>query len=111
LEKEKSELLKGKDLLKLSFTFSVLYGSDEKEKKEVNGKVEIDGVLMLSPEEKEAKEMTKSWKKHEVPKEYIVPFYNYILKRSSVRALQLEDDIGLPPHIPFPQVRRAEEQK
>mgnify|MGYP001576040919 FL=1 len=53
-----------------------------------------------------SKEFIKSWKNKEIPKDRMINLYNFILKKCSVRALQLEEDLNLQPHIPFPQVKQ-----
>ena len=52
-----------------------------------------------------SKEFIKLWKDKQIPKDRLIPLYNFILKKCSVRALQLEEDLNLQPHIPFPQVK------
>ncbi len=104
VEKEKVDLLKDAEAVKISFKFSIIYEDREKKDKK-NGEVSCEGVIVLSTSKEEAKDFHKSWKKKEVPKDTMIPLYNVILKKCSVNALQLEDDLNLPPHIPFPQVR------
>ena len=104
LKKEKNEIIKEKDVIKINFKFAVVYGDQEK-KEEKNGEVSFEGILLLSAEKDEAKDFLKSWKKKEIPKVFTLPLYNFILKRCSIKALQMEEDIGLPSHLPLPQVR------
>ena len=109
VEKEKVDLLKDAEAVKISFKFSVIYEDREKKEKK-NGEVSCEGVIVLSTSKEEAKDFHKSWKKKEVPKDTMIPLYNVILKKCSLKALQLEDDLNLPPHIPFPQVRAQPKQ-
>ena len=103
--KEKSELIKDKDITKLIFKYAVNYeDKDKKERKQ--GEITFEGILLLSTEKDETKNFQKSWKKKEIPKEFTASLYNFILKRCSIKALHMEDDIGLPAHLPLPQVRR-----
>ena len=110
VEKEKLEMLKDTEAVKTSFKFSILFKDSDKkpdkaDKSENQNEVSFEGSLLLALDKEEAKEFLKSWKKNEVPKDKVVPLYNFILKKCSVRALQLEEELGLPSHIPFPQVR------
>ena len=109
VEKEKVDLLKDAEAVKISFKFSVIYENKEKKEKK-NGEVSCEGVIVLSTSKEEAKDFHKSWKKKEVPKDTMIPLYNVILKKCSLKALQLEDDLNLPPHIPFPQIRAQPKQ-
>jgi hypothetical protein len=108
MEKEKNDLLKDSDIIKLKFNFSVNYGDTDKEEEKM-GCVMFEGLMVLSTNKDETKEFTKSWKKKQIPKEYTVPLYNFILRRCSIKALQLEEDVSLPMHLPFPQVKPKSE--
>jgi len=120
VEKQKSEIVET-DLAALSFKFTISYDTSEKpgeqkaEKSEKAGKrhgeISFEGEIMISVKEDELKSFLKSWKKKEIPKEYTILLYNFILRKCSIRALQLEEEIGLPSHLPFPQVRPRSEQQ
>ena len=105
IEKTKLGLLKDDETLKISFKFSVNY--KESEKKEANEKNEIviSGNIFLAVSKDESKEFLKSWKNKEIPKDKALGLYNFILRKCSLKALQLEEDLNLIPHIPFPQLR------
>jgi hypothetical protein len=104
VQKEKIEVLKDADALKTKFKFTVEY-SDQDNKESKNNEVALEGFLTLSVSKDESIDFLKQWKKKEVPKDKVIPLYNYILKRCSIKALQLEEDLGLPPHMPVPQVK------
>ena len=64
--KEEIEMLKENDAVKITFKFSVDYAdSKEKDKKtpEIEGKVEFEGIIILSASKDEAKDIFKFWKK------------------------------------------------
>jgi len=108
VDKEEIEALKEDDAIKISFKFSVDYAdAKDKEKKnpDVEGKVEFEGIILLSASKDEAKEIFKSWKKKQVPDGVRIPLFNVILRKCSSKALDLEDQIGLPLHLPFPQIQ------
>ncbi len=105
IDKEKVELLKDAEALKISFIFSVIY-SDQEKKELKHGEISFDGDIIMSADKEEAKELTKSWKKKQIPEDTRIPLINYILRKCSTKALLLEDDINLPIHIPFPLVRK-----
>jgi len=83
-----------KNTLKVAYTFEIDY-------KEL-GKISIEGNLFITMDLKTIKEILKikENKKTESP-EYIA-ITNLINQKSSIKALELEDEIGLPPHIRLP---------
>tara|TARA_Y100000310_G_scaffold341008_1_gene438741 strand:- start:2029 stop:2493 length:465 start_codon:yes stop_codon:yes gene_type:complete len=121
VEKEKVELLKDLEAVKLSFKFTITYAEqdeqeDKKEKeepkespKDIQAEVTFKGLIVLSVTKQQAKDFQKAWKKNQVPPETVVSLHNIILKKCSIKALQLEEDLNLPAHMPFPQVRTKEE--
>ncbi len=120
--KEKLDLLKDTEALKIAFIFSILYSEKEMnpENQEKNqetkseksqGEVTFEGDILFSANKEEAKEITKSWKKKQIPEQFRLPMINFILKKCSVKALSLEEDLNLPSHIPFPQVRKGNQEQ
>ena len=111
--KEETSLAKdGSETLKVSFRFSVPY--KEKDKKESKkGEVSIHGFIMIMATPDEVKDALKAWKKRELPNDFRIPLFNFILKKCSIHALRLEDELGLPLHIPMPQLKvgKQEEKK
>ncbi len=115
--KEKLDLLKDTEALKIAFIFSILYSEKEPTQEEKlekalisQGEVTFEGDILFSANKEEAKDITKSWKKKQIPEQFRLPMINFILKKCSVKALSLEEDLNLPSHIPFPQVRKQEGQ-
>jgi ribosomal protein L11 len=104
VEKENIELLKDAEAEKITFKYEIQF-NDEQNEEDKQGEVTFEGVLVISTTKEQAKEFQESWKKKQVPKEAIVSLYNIIIRKCSIKALQLEDDLNLPAHIPFPQVR------
>lgn len=111
IEKEKVDLLKDLEALKFSFIFLVVYSDQEKKDELKHGEVSFEGDILLSAEKDEAKEITKLWKKKQIEDKVRIPLINFILKKCSVKALSLEEDLNLPSHIPFPQIRKGEGQQ
>lgn len=120
LEKEEFELLKEEDALKASFSFIVNYQSEsknenkEKKEKEANGQnvglISFEGHITLSTTKDESKEIMKQWKKKEIAESFRLPLFNFVLKKCTVKALDLEDQLGLPSHLPFPQLKAQKNQ-
>ena len=59
----------------------------------------------MSASKEDSKTLTKSWKKNEIPDGTKIPLFNVILKKCTTKALQLEEELLLPSHIPMPQLR------
>ena len=120
VEKDKLDLLKDTEALKIAFIFSIAYTDVEKDKQEKKeetkeeikneGEISFEGTVLFSANKDESKDLTKSWKKKQIPEQFRIPLINFILKRCSVKALSLEEDLNLPSHIPFPQIRKNQEQ-
>ena len=86
------------EILKFYFTFKTTY------KPEV-AQIELKGHLITHPTGEEMKNITKQWKNKEISNELRIPLLNYLLEKCSFRALELEEKLALPPHIPFPKVK------
>ena len=103
LEKEKVTLLKDNEAIKLTFHFSVVYTSlEEKEKKQ--GEIILDGHIVLAVSDEEEKELSKSWKKKQIPPNIQIPLYNLILKKCSPKAIYLADELSLHSPVPLPKI-------
>jgi hypothetical protein len=85
-----------KDILKTIYIFEVDYGE--------LGKVELKGELFLLSDEKTIKTILKNKEK----KEYNTPEYikitNLIIQKASIKAFELEEELGLPIHIKLPSL-------
>ena len=58
-----------------------------------------------------AEEVIKQWKTKNIPEDFRVFLYNFILKKSNIKAFQFEEELNLPLHIPLPSVRKEEKKK
>ena len=113
VEKDKVDILKELEALKISFKYSLLYGDIEKpentKQEDKQGEICFEGNLILSAASEEAKDFHKMWKKKEVPKSSVAPLYNFILRRCSTKAINLQEDLGLPsPYLKVPQIQPKE---
>jgi hypothetical protein len=101
----KSDIFKSKEeLLKIDFVYSVLYEPEF-------AKIELKGNLILAVEPKMAKEILKGWKDKQTSEEFRIFIFNIILRKSNIKALQLEDELGLPPHVPLPSLTKENIEK
>lgn len=85
------------DVFELKFTYKVKYMPEI-------ANVELSGTILMMVDDKTSKEMTKNWKDKKLPDEHKTLIFNVILRKSSLKAIQLEDELNLPPHINMPAV-------
>jgi len=117
LEKEKLEMLKDDEAIKINFKFSVNYDKPkDKEKKEAKdskgdlGSIQFEGLIVLTASKEESKSLTKSWKKKQIAPSVQIPLYNFILNKCSPKAVSLEDELSLPIHLPIPQIKPKQQE-
>ena len=106
IEKEKNALLKEAEILPTQFKFTLTYYiPDEKakdKKLQKQGEILFEGTLLLSASQEESRDLLKSWKKKEIPQHLRQPLFNTILRKCTLRALALQEEINLPSHINIP---------
>lgn len=95
IEKDKIELIKESNILKVFFEFKIDY-----EPKQAT--IILKGLLPISVTKEEAEVVLKDWKKKGLKEEFKVPIFNFILDKCSVKALQMEEELNLPKHIKLP---------
>ena len=83
-----------KDSLRIDYDLSIDYGE--------LGKISIEGMLFVSSDSKTIKEIQKAWKDKKFDTEEQVMVTNLIIKKVSIKAFELEDELGLPLHINLP---------
>jgi hypothetical protein len=74
-------------------------------------KIELSGTILFEIESKIATEILNNWKDKNIPEEFKLTLFNLILRKSNVKALQLEDDLNLPLHISLPSLKKPENKK
>jgi len=100
----KQDFFKSKEeLIGIKFAFNLDYQPNI-------AKIEFIGSIVLSLDSKMAKEVLKKWKEKALPSEFRLNLFNLILKKSTLRALRLEEEMNLPTHIPFPSFKKTEEK-
>jgi len=105
IEKIKTDFFKGKgDILEIKFTYDIEY--DPK-----IAKIEIAGTVLLEVDSKDSKEILKQWKNKKISEKFRIPLFNIILRKSNVKALQLEEEMNLPLHIPLPSLKPQNTQE
>ncbi len=84
-------------VLKIEFNFLINYSNNV-------AKLEFVGILIVIPEKNELKEILKNWKDKKISDKIRAPLFNFIMSKCNIQALSLEDDMGLPYHIPMPKI-------
>jgi hypothetical protein len=102
IEKEKVSLI-DKEPLKVEFIFSLKFGD--------LGKLEMGGRVLFLLDKESEESALKEWKSKKLPENLRLIILNLILQKSTLKALQLEEEIGLPFHIQLPrlQIQKSDE--
>lgn len=101
------DILKGQEKpIQIDFIYLVKYEPEI-------AKIDLKGTIILSLDEQQAKDVLKDWKKKKLSDEFRALVFNIILRKATIKALELEDEMNLPPHMPMPVIGndKAEEKK
>jgi hypothetical protein len=85
-----------KDTLELTYVFDVDYSN--------LGKVKIEGILYISGDTKTTKDLLKTYKDKKFDTPEFIGLTNLIMQKSSIKAFELEEELGLPLHIKLPNI-------
>ncbi|MEK6850274.1 MAG: hypothetical protein AABX85_01730 [Nanoarchaeota archaeon] len=113
IEKDEIEMLKDSEVIKISFNFVVDYSEskEKEESKEPTGKIIFEGVVILSADKEESKEILEAWKNKKLPETTKAALFNLILKKCSIKALSLEEELNLPYHLPLPNIKKTPQKE
>ena len=101
----KTEFFKTKeDIFSVEFVYTISYSKDF-------AKIEMKGNMLLSAEPKIVKDILKNWDDKKILDDYRFFFFNIILKKANIKALQLEEELNLPTHIPLPSIKKESLKK
>lgn len=96
IDKFKSETSK-QESLKIEFKFEIDYNG--------LGNISLEGVMYLVVDSKTMKEAISGWKDKKLDSEIQTIILNLIMHKSSLRALELEEELNLPLHIQLPRLQ------
>lgn len=100
IEKENIDI--AGDVLRFSYIYEIKYEPDFAE-------VIFKGNLLLVPNKPgEIKKIIKEWKKQKLDEEIKILVFNFIMSKCNLKALQLEEEFTLPPHIPLPKISKQQ---
>lgn len=102
IEETKSDSFKFKeDLVSIDFSLIIDYAPEI-------AKIEICGRILLGLDSKMAKSVLNDWKEKKVSEDFKITLFNLILRKASIKAIQLEEEMGLPLHIQLPFARKQD---
>ena len=101
IEKDKQALL-NEEVLQVYFKFSIIYEPKIAE-------IFFEGIIMLKLPPDQIKKVMKTWKKKKFDDSLQMPLLNFVLNKCSIRALQLEEELNLPPHLKLPTLQKKQE--
>jgi hypothetical protein len=87
-------------ILNVSFSYSLNYEPNF-------AKIDFNGSIMLSVDEKMAEEILSKWKDKETAQDFKLAVLNVIFKKCNVKALQLEEEMNLPFHLPMASLKSS----
>lgn len=95
IDKHEISMMK-QDAIKVTFSFKITY-------KEL-ADIQLDGDMILKVDSKTLKEVLKGWKDKAIDPETQTIILNLIMQRASIRAIELEEEMGLPIHVRIPRL-------
>ena len=98
--KSENTLMK-EDFIGVQFAFNVNYEPDFV-------KINLSGNVLFAVESKLSKNILKQWKDKKMPEDFRILLFNVILRKANLKALQLEEEMNLPLHVPMPSLRKQE---
>ena len=98
VKKDQIDFFKNQDIFSFEYIFKILYEPSIAEL------IFTGSIALLVPETEIVKEIENQWKDKLFPQDVKFTLINLILSKCNLKALQLEEDLSLPHHIPVPQV-------
>ena len=96
IQKENVEFTKN-DSLKFDFSYNIGYEPEL-------AAIKIKGSVIVMDDKDESKDILKEWKKKKFDHPLKLPLFNFIMNKCNIKTLQLEEELGLPFHMPMPQL-------
>jgi hypothetical protein len=99
IEQIESPALNNESILKIKFNHKIDYDPEI-------AKIELGGETLLVVEEDKVKEIIDAWKNKKMSEDFRIVLFNIILRKTNIKALELEDQMGLPLHVPLPTLKK-----
>lgn len=98
VDKEDSQLMKDSSILRVTFSYELIYEPN-------NVKILLEGFIFVHSDVETVKKAIQSWKKKkEVPEEIHFAILRTTLNKCGLKALNLEEELGIPPHMKLVKV-------
>ncbi len=110
IKKEEVKLTAGKDVINFDFDFMINYVGVANHTGNV-AELSFEGNVLYLVDPKDTKKIIDDWKKKEIQEEVRTKVLNTILAKCNLKALVLEDELGLPSHLPMPRLGKKVEKK
>jgi len=104
VKKQQVKITSGKDVLSFDFDFAIFYKGVSDHVGNI-ADIIFEGNVLYLVDPKESKKVLDEWKNKQIPQELKVRLLNTILAKCNIKALVLEEDMGLPAHIPLPKFK------
>ncbi|HLC31840.1 MAG TPA: hypothetical protein VJK51_04165 [Candidatus Nanoarchaeia archaeon] len=114
IEKENVGITMEQETMKVSFSYIITYAEtiEEAQKKEnLQGSITFNGNMILAMTKDEAAKIMKDWKKEQINVEVKAALINILIRKCTAKAIQLEEDLHLPFHVPLPLVQPQSQKK
>lgn len=103
IKQAEAHMLKMKeDILGIGFKYTIGYDPGM-------ANIVLEGKVLLAIDPTLVKEILKEWKDKKIPPEFKLVLFNVILRKTNVRALQLEEEMSLPLHVSMPSLKKQED--
>lgn len=100
----KTDILKSKEIvIGIEFGYQINYEPKI-------AKLDFVGNIILSVDQKQAKTILREWEDKKIEEDFKFTLFNVILKKANIKAIQLEDELNLPLHLPFPSLQRPKQE-
>lgn len=101
----KTEIFASKEkVLGIKFSYEIEYEPNF-------AKIKLAGNILISVDEQTFNKVLEGWKAKNLPEEFRLSIFNLILKKSSLKALQLEEELNIPSHIAMPFLKAQDSKQ
>jgi len=91
------------EVIQVNFNYSILYNPEI-------AKIDFKGRVLLVADKEKAKEIEEMWENKKMTEEFRITLFNIILRKANIKALELEEEIGLPLHISLPTLKKQKKE-
>ena len=98
---DQESINKDEKIVKIKFTYDIVYNPKL-------AKINLSGEVFISDNINSVKNLLKEWEKNkQINEDFNILLFNIILRKCNLKALELEDEMNLPLHMPFPSVKKG----